>query len=319
MPKIEPKITLLFVINFILSAASGFLLKDLTAVGLSLDTLLRLVFLTLSLLLASSFLVVFSLAARGVFSRMWRFGGYIFFALSFSIPFFLPPPILPFSNLSQFYLLFLIPVVYLVGLLFLDQAVGRATSTFSIFAARIFSKAYSTFFLSLVLLSGLLAYFLSVPEGKVEIKNLLEPVVRPISTQIVDIFVVGPIREQIGRDLTEEEFVTVVVASGILDQFAQLGFAIKEEETRSPEGLSAGLTRAVLENLDQELAKVLGPYIVFIPIIIAIGTVLTFLFFTPIFVLLATLSFAAVYRALVFLRFAKFEDEQRIVKVFKLA
>lgn len=318
MAKINPKIAALIFINLALSGAIGLLFKDLAATGLSLNSPLKWVFLFLALLSASSFLTVFALVVRDGL-RLWRWGGYFLSALGFTFPFLLPPPILPSSSIYYFYLLFLLPLIYLAGLFFLDRAVSGSLATFAIFAARIFSKAFSRFFLALILLSGLLTYLLVAPTGKVEVKSLLEPIIRPIADQVVDAFVVRPIRQQLGRDLTDTEFAAVVSGSGILDSFDQIGLTVNKAQIKSPQTLSAALTSAALDKLDQQLTQLFGPYLVFVPLLLAAATALTFLMFLPILTPLATLSFAIIYRILVFVKLLQFVEEERIVRVLKLA
>ncbi|GMR19007.1 MAG: hypothetical protein BMS9Abin34_131 [Patescibacteria group bacterium] len=294
------------------SAALGFFLERVFAPGFAWDLSVwpRLWPLVVSFLILASFLTVFSISSN----RIWRMGGYILAAFGFGVPFFVAPEIItippPFPAL--------LPLIYLGGLGAFDYYAQRAVKVYAVFASWMFSSVYAKFFFFLTLAVGILVYFSAQlpPQAQFEIpKEILNPSLNLVIDQVV-----GQVQSQMGMEqFNQDKFLEELKKSGVLQVLEeQFGVSLKEEQLTSPQKLTESLRGPLAERVTEDLEGMLEPYLPFLPLAAAVGVAFSILFLTPILAWLSVLSFAALYKGLVLIRFARLEEEPRQVPVLKV-
>ncbi len=312
MEKLNPKILALAAVVVLSSAGLGFSLEHLFSTSLKLDLSsgLLLLPLLLAFLLTTSFATVLSLVA-GPLARGF---GFVLAAVGFGLPFFLPPAAVRVPDLF----VFLLPLAFFGGLLLLDYSVRGTMKASALFASGIFSTAYTRFFLFFVFAVTLLVYFSVQLDSQGHFK-VPEEILKPPLELVVD-RVIEQIQGQLGtQKVTEEEFIAELERSGLLQVLEQqFGVVLNPEEIGSSEELTESLREPLVAQLSQDLEDVLGPYLPFLPLILAVGTGLSILVLSPVLALLSVASFALVYRFLVRVRFAHLAEEQRTVSVLKV-
>jgi len=173
----------------------------------------------------------------------------------------------------------LVSLIYAAALLSLDYTAKRAVATHSIFLARMFPDSYGHFFKIFVFSVGILVYFSSQLSLQARFTTP-EEVLAPALNLVVS-QIINPIQSQLGNEqFTEEKVLT--------------------------------------EQITHDLEGLLEPYFPFLPLATAVGVALSLLFLTPIFAWSSTGFFALVYRVMVVLKFASFEQESRQVPVLKI-
>ncbi|MDP1710715.1 MAG: hypothetical protein Q8L46_02140 [candidate division WWE3 bacterium] len=306
------KIIILVVASALGGLGLGIALERIFALGFTLDIALWLRFLPLLLffMISSTFLTILSLTAPA----LWRGMGIVLASMAFGLPFFLPP------HPVEIPLLFaaLLPLFFGAGALALCFYARRAVRIFSIFAARIFASAYTKFFLFFILAVGVLVYFSAQlpPPARFTIpEEILTPSLNLIVNRVIE-----QVQGELGTtQFTEEQFLAELEKSGLLDVLnQQFGFVLKPQDVSSPQKLAENLRQPLVEQLTKDLEDFLGPYLPFLPLAAAAGVALSLLFLTPVFAWLAVGFFAITYRILVWLRFARFEQEQRQVPTLKI-
>lgn len=308
----NPKTALLIAVVVGGSIALGFSLEQFFAAGFTLDLSLWRRFwpLIVSFLITVSFLTVFSITAKYI----WRVGGYALATLGFGFPFFMAPHAVVMPQPFPF----LIPLVFLGGVLLFDYFARRAVRTYSIFTSRMFTSAYARFFFLFALVVGILVYFSAQLPAGTQFKvpeEMLNPALNLVVNQVIE-----QVQAQLGTvEFTEKEFIDQLRKSGLLEVLeAQFQISLEEGEIGTPEKLAENLREPLAEQLTGDLEGLLEPYLSFLPLAAAVGVALSLLFLTPIFSWLSVAAFALVYRGLILARFAQLVEEQRSVPVLKI-
>lgn len=317
MGKLTPKVIVLAIVAALGSATLGFLLERLFASGfvVGLSVWQRFCPLIISFLVTVSLLTVLSVVG----DRVGRVVGFIISALAFSFPFFAAPHAITIPQPFPF----LVPLVYFGGLLLFDYYVQRAVRVHAVFASWIFSSAYAKFFFFFTLVVGILVYFsaqvpsweqFKIPEG------MLDPALDVIIGQVV-----AQLQSQLGTEqFSQKQFLEELKKSGLLEILEdQFGISLEEEELVSPQELTENLRGPLAEQLTEDLEgfieNFLGPYLPFLPLIVAVGVALSLLFLSPVFSILSVAVFGLIYRGLLLARFARLEEESRQVPVLKIS
>lgn len=311
--KVHYKALILFLFISGLSTALGFALENVFFRGLVFELTLPILLPPALFLLAFFFtlssLIIFSL----VVPENLRLVGYVLAALGFSLAFLLPPAAVSIPRPYPA----LIPLFYLGGLLLFDRAVQRAKKDFAVFAPRIFSAAYSRFFFAVVVIGGILVFFSAAQAGKAseQIRNFLGPTVGIVSSTVA-----GQIMDQRPPGITDKQFFDALKQSGTLDLLeGQFGLMLTEKDLHSKGTLAKKLAADLTRQLVKTTEQVLGPWLAFLPIVVAAGTALSLLILSPVITFVAGLFFALVYRLFVFSRLLQLVEEERKVIVLKLA
>ena len=306
------KIASLLVLAIIGSLGLGFSLEAEFSRGLVSEGSwgMRFIPVVLTILLSATFLTFVSLTA----SRAVRAGGAALSALAFGLTFVLPPnPVeIPLGFTA------LLAVAYLGSIVFLDYFSRRAIKKHVVFEASMFSPAYSRFFQLFVLAVGILVYFATrLPaDGRLKIP---EEIINPSLNLIVNRVI-----EQVGGELgssqlTGEQFIAEIEKSGLLEVLEQqFGIVLNPQDISSPQNLAEKLRQPLAEQLTKDLEDFLEPYLPFLPLAAALGAALSLFFLSSLFAWLAVGAFALTYRVLIWLRFARIEQEQRQVPVLKI-
>ena len=312
----NPKALTLAVLVGLGSLALGSFLERVFTAGFSLDFSywMRFIPLVLSFLFTVSFLTVLSVTA----SRIWRAGGYALGVLGFGLPFFIAPQAVS----IPLHFTFLLPFVYLVGLLVFNFEARRMTKVYSVFAAWMFSRVYNRFFLFFAIAVGVLVYFSSqvAPDSRFEVpEGVLDPALDIIIERVI-----GQVGSDLGTEqFGQEQFLEELKTSGLLEVLEQqFGIIIDAEDITSAQDLTEGLKEPLAQQLTADLEgfveDFLGPYLPFLPLFAAVGAALSMLFLSPVFSILSVGFFGVFYRSLVLVKFARFEEETRQVPVLKV-
>lgn len=310
--RFNPKIIVLILISTLGSLWLGFSLEIILALGFTLDLSLWMYSISLifAFLLTTSFLTVLSLTATGIF-RFWGAG---LAALGFVFPFILlPNPVnVPLESAASTVL------TYLGASLLLDYMVVRSAKIHAVFKAAIFSNSYGRFFQVFVFAVGILVYFSAQLPAQAHLiipKGILEPSLNLIVNRVIE-----QVQGELGTTkFTEEEFLAELEKTGLLSVLEQqFGITLDPQDISSPQKLAENLRQPLVAQLTADLEDLLEPYLPFFPLIAAATAVLSLLFLTPVFAWLSVVFFTLIYRLLVILKFASFEQEQRQVPVLKI-
>jgi len=314
MDKIPVRIRIAFLLLLVIlgSLGLGFSLAAIFTRGPGLASSLgvRLVPLFLAFFLSSSFFVVLALTTKTTV----RMAAVVAGAFAFGVPFLLPPiPVdIPLEFVS------LVSLVYAAALLILDYTAKRTVATHSIFLARMFPNSFGRFFQIFVFSVGILVYFSSqlplptrfnIPEG------VLAPALNLVVNQVIN-----QVQSQLGNEqFTEQQFLTELEKSGVLEILErQYGILLNPQDISTPKKLAESLRQPLTAQLTSDLEDMLEPYIPFLPLATTVGVALSLLFLTPVFSWTSVGFFALVYRIIVALKFASFEQEPREVSVLKI-
>lgn len=304
MIKVERPAPRLLIIGF------GFLLstllfaytlgRSLSALTLSKEALLGALPVLLLLFLTASLMIIFALLTE---RKVHALGVLIATILL----------ILPFTSLPFLWRLIVALVLFLGFLLFGSQARGTHEA-YTGFSASYYKGIVRNFFLLIVFILGIVLFSSTSQALGRQKFEIPQETIESVIEQFVE--TVGGILKQQAAGRVPESELAPLVEEQLTQLMRQVGFEIKLKG--KPKSFAQVTTR-ISKNLKSELDKMVSPFKVYIPFVIAGIAVLTLFSFSPFVGLIGAPIFFIVYRLLILARVLKFEEVERKVKRLTLA